>query len=57
MNFYRIQCGKVLVAQFGNVHCAPVQTTQALIFLGREQYDVVATMAGHNDCLAVGDAT
>jgi len=55
-NCYRIQCGKVLLGELGYVHRAPIQTPQALIFLSREQYDIVAAMAGHNDRFAVSNA-
>jgi hypothetical protein len=37
------------------VHGAPIKASQALIFFGGQQYDIVATMTGHYDCFAVGN--
>jgi hypothetical protein len=55
-DFHRIQCGKVFVGEFGNVHGAPIQAPQALIFLSREQHDIVAAMTGDYYCFAMGNA-
>jgi hypothetical protein len=39
------------------VHRAPIQAPQALIFLRREQHNVVAAVTGHYDCFAVRNAS
>ena len=52
---HRIQCGKVFVGEFRNVHRASIQAPQALIFFGGQQHDIVAAMAGDYDCFAVGN--
>jgi hypothetical protein len=55
-NFHCIHCGKVLIGEFGNVHRAPIQAPEALIFLGGEQHDIVAAMAGDYHCFTMGNA-
>jgi hypothetical protein len=55
-NFHRIQCGKVFVGEFGHVQRSPIEAPQALIFLSRQQHDVVTAVTGHYDCFAMGDA-
>lgn len=52
-DYHRIQCRKDFVVELGNVHSAPIQAPQALVFLAREPHDIVATVAGHNDHFTV----
>src|SRR3954464_3067476 len=54
-NLYRIERGEFFVGQLGDVHRSAVQASQALIFLGREEHDIVAAMTGHDDGLSMGD--
>jgi hypothetical protein len=48
-NFHRTQRGEIFVGEFGNVHSSPIQAPQSLIFLGREQHDIVTAVTGHYD--------
>lgn len=55
-NLRGIQCSKLLIGELGDMHGAPIQISQALIFLGREQHDIVAAVAGHDYRFPMGYA-
>lgn len=55
-NLRGIQCSKLLIRELGDMHGAPIQISQALIFLGREQHDIVAAVAGHDYRFPMGYA-
>lgn len=39
------------------MHCSPIKAPQPLVFLSREQHNIVSAVAGHNYCFTVSDAS
>lgn len=52
-NLHRIERGRVFVGELGYTHRSAVQASQALIFLGREEHDIIAAVTGHDDGLSM----
>jgi hypothetical protein len=52
-----LESGNLFVGELRDRQSSPVQTAQALVFLGGKQDNIVSAMTGHYDGLPVGDAS